>query len=95
MINDNSTKLSNASKPMLADVVINRLGKIKGFEKINSHDVTKICNAFINGFFENNIGKITYIVAKKETVNLDKFSDSDVCFWVSRIINTPLISIYA
>lgn len=89
----NKAENSNKSKPLSADVIINRLEKIKGFETISTDNIKKICDAFINGFFVNNIGSITYIVQKKQIINLYKFTDSDICFWSSRIIGTPLVTI--
>ena len=82
----------------MRDIILNRFLKIKEFIELNELQRTKVVNAFENNYFDWH-SSITYssgrtfIRAKGEVFDMDKYSDSYLIFWVTRILDLPLATI--
>lgn len=90
----NEAENGNKSKPLLADVIINRLKKNNIFSYLSECEVKKICKSFEDGFFyTNQCIRPTFIRPKNEKLDLNYYSDSDIVFWCCRILEKPLFTI--
>ncbi len=91
-INSNTqSENSNKLKPLLVDVITNRLKKIISFSDLSECEVKKICKALEDGlFYTNQSIRPTFIRPKNEKLDLNCYSDSDIVFWCCRILQKPL-----
>lgn len=90
----NLVENDNKSKPLLADVITNRLKKINGFSDLLEYEVKEICKSLEDGFFyTNQSNRPIFIRPKNEKLDLNYYSDSDIVFWCCRILQKPLFTI--
>ena len=82
----------------MCDDILNRLSEIKEFIELNELQRTKVVNAFENNYFDYHSGITyssgrTFIRVKGEVLDMNKYSDSYLIFWVTRILDLPLATI--
>jgi hypothetical protein len=77
-------------------IILNRFLKIDFFLGLEPSQKTTIIDAFYKGTYTWKQGwdsGIGYIRPKKEKLNLKMYSDSDLLYWMRRILGMPLIVI--
>ena len=79
-------------------VIKNRFSKIKAFLELEEAQKNKIIDAFKVGYFywSSDITKsagTTFIRAKGEVLDMNKYSDSCLVFWLLRILGKPVCTI--